>query len=38
MKVWGITNAEFDALVGDMVTTLIKFTVGKREHPSCYQC
>jgi len=26
-----ITIAEFDALVGDMVTTLNKFTVGKRE-------
>ena len=25
------TIAEFDALVGDMVTTLNKFTVGKRE-------
>ena len=27
----GITNAEFDALVGDLVTTLNKFNVGKRE-------
>jgi hypothetical protein len=26
-----ITIAEFDALVGDMVTTLNKFTGGKRE-------
>ena len=26
-----ITHAEFNALVGDMVTTLNKFTVGKRE-------
>lgn len=27
----GITNAEFDALVGDLVTTLNKFKVGERE-------
>ena len=26
-----ITHAEFDALVGDPVTTLNKFTVGERE-------
>ena len=26
-----ITNAEFNALVGDLITTLIKFTVGRRE-------
>ncbi|MEK6526394.1 MAG: hypothetical protein AABZ22_05930 [Nitrospirota bacterium] len=27
----GITNAEFDALVGDLVTTLNKFNIGERE-------
>ena len=27
----GITNAEFDALVGDLVTTMNKFNVGERE-------
>ena len=27
----GITNAEFDALVGDLITTLNKFKVGKRD-------
>jgi hypothetical protein len=27
----GITNAEFNALVGDLTTTLNKFTVGRRE-------
>ena len=26
-----ITNAEFNALVGDLITTLNKFTVGRRE-------
>jgi len=26
-----ITNAEFGGLVGDLVTTLNKFTVGRRE-------
>jgi len=27
----GITNAEFDALVGDLVTTMNKCKVGERE-------
>jgi hemoglobin len=27
----GITNAEFDALIGDRVTTLNKCKVGERE-------
>jgi len=30
-KGMGITNADFDALVGDLVATLDKFKVGERE-------
>lgn len=31
MRASGVTNAEFNALVSDVVTTLNKFKVGKRE-------
>ena len=34
----GITNAEFDALVSDLFTTLNKFKVSKREPSSSYLC
>ena len=30
----GITNAEFDALVGDLVTALNKFNIGARSRPA----
>lgn len=30
----GITNAEFDALVGDLVTTLNEFNIGAHSQPA----
>lgn len=30
----GITNAEFDVLVGDLVTTLNKFNIGAHSQPA----